>query len=389
MNGRKIRVAYFTHYADLYGANRSLLDLVVELRDRGLVEPFVICAAEGPLTDRLKQLGIDQAIVPFSMWMAKRVYMGRPHHRLVQWLGYRKASRERLRKDKALVPRLAQLIRERRIEVLHVNSSVIGIGHLLQQKLKLPLVWHVRELVFKHYGLHPDVGFSGFRRALLKADRVIAISDAVKQELGGLKNCVVIHNGIISDEAYRQRMDRKPRFAGDPFTFTLIGYFHKSKGQIEAIEAFAEVKERAPQVKLLIAGSGNAKEIRARVDSLGIANAVEFAGFVNDPDRLYERTDVLLNCSRHEALGRVTIEAMFHRVPVIGHASGATPELIQHGRTGFLYHTPEELAAAMMRMLQQPQLRSEMGEEAFRTLGDRFSVQARSQDVHRLYMELV
>lgn len=387
-----IRIAFFTHYADLYGANRSLLDLVRHLRHIGAVDPFIMVATEGPLIDALDREGIDHAVIPFSTWMAKRVYMGRPHHRFLQWLGYRKASRSRRFSDRSLLPSLEKLLRDRRIDLLHVNSSVIGIGHLLKQRMKLPLVWHVRELVFKHYGLHPDTGMKGFQQAVRSADRVIAISNAVKDELAitvGSKNVVVIYNGIIDDEDGQVRSKALNRPIRTPFTFTLMGYFHKSKGQVEAIKAFAGVWARYPDIKLLIAGSGNDAEIRRTVGSMGIASAVEFAGFVNDPDKIYKRTSVLLNCSRFEALGRVTIEAMFHGIPVIGHASGATPEIIRHGINGFLYHTMDELIASMIKMTGQPALTAEMGAAAFDSLGDRFSIQARTKDVLDLYKEVM
>ena len=48
-----LRTAIFTHYADLYGANRSMLEWVAELRGRGVLDPLVVVPKEGPLTGSL------------------------------------------------------------------------------------------------------------------------------------------------------------------------------------------------------------------------------------------------------------------------------------------------------------------------------------------------
>ena len=59
-----MRVAHLTHYAELYGANRSLLDLVLELRQRGEVEPHVLMPREGPLSERLRKEGVPVRVLP-------------------------------------------------------------------------------------------------------------------------------------------------------------------------------------------------------------------------------------------------------------------------------------------------------------------------------------
>ncbi len=389
-NERPLRVAYITHYADLYGANRSLLDLILELRDRKSIDPLVIVPAEGAFTDRLRQQGIAFVLLPFRPWMEKRVYMGRLHHRLLQWWGYRQRARKRRREQEALLPALTAKLKAWKPDLIHVNSSVIGIGHPLAKALRLPLIWHVREFAFEHYDLHPDVGFPGFRRALRQADRVIAISDAVRKYLVRYvpeERIRMIHNGIISDKEYERlaAYGKRDHLPDRPFTFASIGYFHRSKGQLEALKAIAALRMNGLHVQLLMAGSGNDRELNATIEDLGLQDAVELPGFISDPASIYARCDALLNCSRHEALGRVTIEAMAHRIPVIGHASGGTIELIDHGRTGFLYHTEAELVRYMQDLVTDRMIAREMGEAAFGSIKGRFSIERRSAEVLDLY----
>ena len=73
--------------------------------------------------------------------------------------------------------------------------------------------------------------------------------------------------------------------------------------------------------------------------------------------------DVELVCSRAEAFGRVTVEAMLGGIPVIGSNTGGTPELIQDGKNGYLYKygNPEELESKMEIFIANPDLIKTMG----------------------------
>ena len=116
---KPLHVLYLTHYADLYGANRSLLDLVVGLRDAGAVRPFVVSAADGPFVKALQRSAIDHAVVPFASWMHKQIYSGRMHHRLLQRMRFRRAARMRDQLNAEAMRRIAALARDRGTGLVH------------------------------------------------------------------------------------------------------------------------------------------------------------------------------------------------------------------------------------------------------------------------------
>jgi hypothetical protein len=81
-------------------------------------------------------------------------------------------------------------------------------------------------------------------------------------------------------------------------------------------------------------------------------------------------------------MGRVTAEAMAASRPVIGHAAGGTPELIQHGQTGLLYSGGvDALAASMRRLLEQPAWGRQLGEAAWRDARERFTIERYAESV--------
>ena len=390
----RMRIAYLTHYAELYGANRSLLDLMCALRDAGAVEPYVLLPREGPLTERLSAEGITWRTVPWQPWMSERHYMGGPHHRLGQYLRHARAARERSRTNAALAPTLLEYLRAWRIDAVHVNSAAVGITGELLDRWSGPLIWHIREMPEGHYGLH--LGTRRYGALLRKAARVIAISNAVRndvQRYAGTRTSVdVIYNGVVTKADHaRQALAAHERWEHpEPFTFLMAGLIHPSKGQLEAVRALARLHAGHPSARLVIAGDGRADALRKLVTALGLSDHVELTGFVKDMAPLLRRAHALLNCSRNEAMGRITVEAMASGLPVIGHNSGGTPELITHGRNGLLYPGGDEaLAERMAELADNVERARALGTQALRDAVERFSVERYAEEVLEVYRSVL
>lgn len=391
-----IRITYLTHYPELYGANRSMLDLLLELRDRGVVLPHVLLPREGDLVSALRQEGVPHAVIPFQPWMSERHRSGRFYHRWKQHWQQKRKARERERTNAQLLTALAAQVKTWGIEMLHANSAAVGVAHGLKAATGLPLVWHIRELPERQYLLHLDAGAWGYGRALRSADRLIAISNAVQEDIlrytGPFDRITRIYNGVLRAQRYAELLHgSEARWsAAGPFTFLLLGLIHPSKGQLEAVEAMALLKQRGVSARLLIAGDGRDATLKQRITDLGVADVVELKGFVKDPFPLFRSAHALLMCSRNEAMGRVTVEGMACALPVIGHASGGTLELVEEGLNGLLYPGgAEALADRMQRLAADPGLARSLGENAARRAAERFSVERYASEVLEVYRGLL
>ena len=391
-----MRVAHLTHYAELYGANRSLLDLVLELRQRSEVEPHVLMPREGPLSERLRKEGVPVRVLPFEPWMSERHYEGGPHHRLRQWWRHERAARARARANRALMPALVDQVKAWGTQLLHANSSVAGIAIDLKDEASAPLVWHIRELPERQYLLHLDRGRAAYGRALREADGLIAISEAVKADILTYtkphRPVPVIYNGVLRKSRYTELLALSAARWVDPtpFTFALVGLIHPSKGHLEALEALAILRKEGRDVRMVFAGDGRDKEVRERIAALGLTDVVELAGFVKDPYSVFLRVHALLMCSRNEAMGRVTVEGMASGLPVIGHDSGGTPELITDGGNGLLYPGgAEELAERMRRLVMAPERARILGDRAAHMAAERFSVERYADEVLAVYRSVL
>ena len=121
----------------------------------------------------------------------------------------------------------------------------------------------------------------------------------------------------------------------------MAGHISDSKGQSQLLKAVAcMTKEEQSKLRVQFAGVGNdktMKKIKEFIKRHELENVVEMLGFREDIDHLWKQADICVVCSRFEAFGRVTVEAMLSGCLVIGTDRGGTIELIQDGVTGYLY----------------------------------------------------
>lgn len=357
------RVAFLTHYTELYGANLSLLALIDGLAAHG-VQAHIVCPDQGDLLAALAARGVPAAVIPFEWWVSPRRTPAAAAGRLIR----------NLRPLRAIARRVAGW----GCDLVYSNSSVFAAGALAALELGLPHVWHLREFGRRDYDLLPDLGARLTGLLFRTADATILVSHALRRAFFGRSvppNSHVVYNGVGPAAAFddRRRAAEGLRSRRQPFTFVLVGRFRESKGQAVAIRAFARLGETHPDARLvLVGGAGQTGDsayfdgCRALAADLGVTDRVVFRGYVPDPEREFLAADAALMCSRSEAMGRVTAEAMSCCRPVIGFDAGGTGELIDDGRTGLLYRGgPDELAACMARYAADPGLAESHGSAAW------------------------
>lgn len=362
-----MRIAFIAHDGDYkFGANRSLVGLLDGLGDA--VSPVVIGPYRGDLGETLQTRGIDYVHFPFKWWMNP--------------VRSRRSALARLQKNLACLGPLARFLRQWGCDLVYTNSSVVPIGAMVACVLRRPHVWHIREFGDLDHGLYPDWGPHLYRRVISRSAHIVAVSDAVRAHVTprvAESRVSVVYNGIASHDVLAALEAEARLCRSGPYTFAIVGLIAPSKGQDLAIRAFARAAQVVPDVRLVIAGDGQPSFIaeckRASV-ALGVASRVEFSGYVADPFRLFLSSDAALMCSRNEAMGRVTAEAMATGRPVIGVDSRGTSELIAEGRTGLLVQpTESSLAEAMIRLASNREWSRELGEQAQREAGLRFAVE--------------
>jgi glycosyltransferase involved in cell wall biosynthesis len=358
-----VHVVFFAHTSTLYGASRSLLTLIEGLRRDG-VACTVILRRPGELIAKLTRVGATAIVAPFELWVSR---------------GERHRAAQRADANRALASRLAAMLPSGDVDLVYTNTSVSPIGALFARAVARPHVWHLREFADADYGFEFDIDPPERRRTFLTADAVIANSRAVRDHhLGGVdpRRVPVVYNGVVWATQLHTAECRATPPPAEPL-FAMVGYFTTGKGHLQAIEALHRLRSSHPDARLLIAGDGNAEyedRCRRRVDELGLTQSVRFVGRVDAPWDVYRAARAVLMCSRREAFGRVTVEAMTVGRAVIAAATGGTPEIVEHETTGLLYDgSVAGLAAAMGRLCEDRALTERLGRQARRRVAEAFT----------------
>lgn len=226
----------------------------------------------------------------------------------------------------------------------------------------------------------------------------IAVSEALRRalEANRLADFRVVHNAIELDlapvdprgvAAFRARF----RLGDDP-VFALSGRVQEQKGHLQAVRVLARVRERLPRAKFLVMGKRADFEryVGSLADELRVRDAVVVTDWLAGEDLrcAYAAADVFVTPSTClDTFGLVNLEAMGYRKPVVGTLYGGTPEVVEHGVTGYVEnpYDVESYASRVCELLLDPALRAAMGEAGRRRLEERFTMPRLAREVLALY----
>lgn len=368
-----MKVLWVSHSSLLRsGAELSLIEAIKCLRERGH-ESAVVVPKDGELRDALREMGVETFVIHYNWWVSNRISALLRIRRLIYFL--RLAAGE-----------FSELIRRSGADLVVTNTLVIPVGALGAYFAGRPHVWYVREL-FGDDGHDKHFDY-GERFSLFLMDRlsrlIITNSETVRRQLArhipeAKLRCIYNSIELPPIEHIQNRSDSLLRLG-------IVGLLSPGKRQDEAIRALVLLKSRGISGHLLLIG-GQIDDyesfLRETAAELGVGAQIEFTGFVTDPFTSMAGVDVVLVCSRGEAFGRVTVEAMKLGKPVIGAASGGTIEIIRDGWNGYLYRLgdPEDLAAKIEILYRDEVLLREMGENARSWANQMFNREKYSNDL--------
>ena len=241
-------------------------------------------------------------------------------------------------------------------DYIHCHDWMTAMaGVVLRNRTGRPFVLNV------HLPQRDGETFAVEKLALAMADRVIVNSIAMRNELANrAPSARVIPNGVDPGR-YRPRAD----WPADDGYILFVGRLVPQKGVITLIEAMAALLRRA-SARLVIAGDGlHELYLRRAARNLGCADRVTFAGWARGDElvRLYQGAQFVVMPSIYEPFGIVALEAMACARPVIASACDGLEEIIEDGVNGVLVPPGDHLrlAARMLDLLENPQLRAAIG----------------------------
>ena len=344
-----MKVIHLISGGDSGGAKTHVHSLLQNLART--IDVTMVCFMEGPFAQEARELGIPTVVLP---------------------------DRNLLRTYAAL----KKLIREGGYEIIHCHGARGNMmGALLRRSTGLPVVSTV------HSDYRLDYLGRPFSRltygtintiALRRLDYRIGVSDAMTNLLisRGFNpdKMFTIYNGIDFTPRTPSQ-DRAAYLASvgleageDAVVVGIAARLNPVKDIGTLVRGFAIAHECCPQLRLLIAGDGEQREmLQALARELGVEQQVCFAGWVTDTDSFYNALDINTLTSLSETFPYALTEGARAALPTVASRVGGVPYLIDHGVNGFLFEAgdPQGLARHLVTLAQDPELRRHMGQRLY------------------------
>jgi glycosyltransferase involved in cell wall biosynthesis len=381
-----VKVLFVNHTAEVSGAERSLLSLLAALPDT--VERRA-AVPSGRLVGEIERVGIPVSPILGTAGSLRLHPVHTPRAVAEMSLAALQVRRIARRHD---------------VDLVHANSIRAGIVLSLGRMSTRATVVHVRDC------LPPGpLTTASLRLIAATATTVVANSAYTARSVetaAARAHVEVVHNPVdltLWDPARIDRAAARARLGAAGRRRLLLGVVAQLspwKGQGTAIEALRLLRDQGIDAHLLLIGSAKfvaratrfdneayVADLRARVAQAGLEDRVSWLGEREDVPELVRALDILLLPSLEEPFGRALIEAMALAVPVISTDVGGPPEIIEHGREGYLVspHEPTAWAQAIGRIAESPDRAREMGLAGRRRVQEAFTAEhhaARMLDVY-------
>jgi glycosyltransferase involved in cell wall biosynthesis len=340
-----ITVLYVTFASENFdGATYSLMDLIKSVQEN--VYPIVMVREKGCVYDFFSNNGVECIVCDF-----KEDLVGKPvkFHQYIKYvIKYIPNHLTYYRKNRKCVETVAEILRERKIDIVHSNNTVLPVGYDIAKGLNSKFVWHLRGFMNLDFGWMPLRGWKKYYSTLKQTDAVIGITKPVLEHHVPLNR----KNACVISDAVRSKDDTCFMLPKEKYFLFCAGFLTEQKGCGFAISAFAKSGLAANGYKLKIIGEDQTNyisKLNKIVAHAGLSDAVEFLGHSDQVKAYMSRATAFLMCSENEGLGRVSIEAMFYGCLVIGRNSGGTKDFVFDGKSGLLFNDIDGCVVAMQK----------------------------------------
>jgi glycosyltransferase involved in cell wall biosynthesis len=308
-------------------------------------------------------------------------------------------------RDLRTLAALMRVIRRVRPHIVHTHTAKAGaVGRLAAALCGVPVVVHTfhGHVLRGYFSPAKTAVYRNIERGLARrTDRLLTVTDLVRDELlalgvGRPEQYITVPLGFdlapLVHAAGRRGELRAELGVGAAPLVGIVARLVPIKAHEIFLDAAARIRAAVPDARFLIVGDGECRQaLEARVDALGLREAVRFLGWRADLDRLYADLDVVVLTSRNEGSPVALIEAMAAGVPVVSTAVGGVPDVVAHGTSGLLAPVDDAAAVAehTVTLLRDRARALTMGGAGRSRVVATYSADRLVADIERLYDALL
>lgn len=297
-----------------------------------------------------------------------------------------------------------RLLKKWRPDVIHAHvafpdgAAAVRLG----KEYGIPVVVTVHGMDFLITMQRSEACKHGVQQALNKADRVILVSETLKDNfgieewIGRLDKCQVIYNGVnLTDIVTNDRLvTQAGRDSQSAFVLLTVGHLNKKKAHAYVLQALPDLLRCFPKLTYRIVGDGEERgELERLINSLGLRSQVVLLGRLNHQETMAEMAacDIMLLPSWDEGFGIVYLEAMAHGKPVIGTQGEGAARLIEREQVGLTVPARDvaAIADAACKLLSNGELAQAMGQRGREVVLTQFTWSLNAERTLGLYNEML
>lgn len=384
----KTKIIFINQSSELYGSDKTLLDLVVGLKNNYDIDPIVIMQKPGLLDKELEKHGIEYHFIPV-LKLHKRMF----HPLYLMHLAYHSF---------ASVYHLHKLIKKNNVPLIYSNAFSVMLGNAYRFWFKIHHIWHCHEIIES-----PKTFVRTYHKIVKSklVDEVIYNSRTTLESWVGQDKIMqsksnLVYNGIdltinlASPESVNQlKSSLFPDANDQTLIYGNIGRISERKGIELLVDAFYRIQQNNPNVRLLFVGSPvPGKEdflthIENKIKTYAIGDKVKIVPFVKNVYPYWQVMDIAVIPSMEpEPFGLVAIEAMLTKKPVVAANHGGLTEIVDDQVTGykFIPNNVDDLVNKLELLANEPQKIESFGENGFERVNRKFDVKKYVQNVHQV-----
>ncbi len=359
----------------LGGGQVNLLSLAKNL-DRSRFNISVCSRDGGPLVEEVNKSGLVHFPVTF----------------------HKKISRK-------IVQDIVRLQEENHFDILHTHGGVAGLfGRWAARKCPPSVLIHTlhgihylhyRNPLWRYMFVLLERYFARWTDALIFVSRA-DLNKGQEKRLAPREKIFVIENGIdFSSYIFKQEKTSAHLEIGIDASHPLVGTvarLHRQKGLPYLIKAAKKISVRLPKLKVLIVGEGpERKKLERLIKKMKLTGIVRLLGERKDAAKILSSLDIFILPSLWEGLPYALIEAGAYGKAVVASDVEGIDELINDGETGILVEPKNSraLAESIIRLLEESEYRSRIGENLRKSLLPRYTLSKMVQQTQELYLRLI
>lgn len=299
------------------------------------------------------------------------------------------------------------LINQNKYDIIHCHTPIGGaLGRLAAKNAKR----NGAKVIYTAHGFHFFKGASykhwliyyPVEKLLSKyTDILITINqedyDAAINKKFKAKNVVLLNGVGINLEKFQPQTEEKKfllrekyGYSADDFILMYAGELSYRKHQDLLINVAGKLKDKIPNLKILLAGNGDLEEqYRKQINDLGVHNLVELLGFRKDIDNLMNLADLAVSASRQEGLPVNVMEAMATGLPLVVTDCRGNRDLVTDNENGYVVGIDdvEKFADSVEKLYKSKELMQKFGEKSLENI-KRYSLDSVLKEMDDIYSEI-